>query len=1031
MDPLSITTSVITLIGAANNVYSILQSIRHADQALQSLVREVSTLNGFLRSIAEALEVCRSNPYALAHIDPVLWNESKVALSDCQETIDGLGLILVKEPKRPSRSNTLFRRARVAAELRSRAGDIASFREKVSMSNLSLQTLLQVINVSLSLRSNESHDIILRDLQELKDALKKSSQAATASYSTIFLNEHDTRLVHHLKGLIRAAHEFHASASTTASTVMGSGETQPPPTEFGDDDARSVFPPSLPTMKRRQIETFLSQNRRMPRPSSPVSFEKEEDEIITTPTKDPNLPLKTCEDNPSHTFNTILTRGISKMAERALQQLDLVKAKSLLKEALKWHGSSGSEDTNRRRRLHIQLALCSLLQGDRQEAQGLILDLVGSGAESDAVMHQLLYALALLQLHDLDFDGARYTSKRLWQELQTMPSCAVLGDRDAMRLLATSYQETGNRLLADALEAEVPDLNLSEPVPRMVDYLTGCGELLGDFIGLQDHPETSNSSSVAQQIYKLPIATKPSFLQMRQHFQDMPSSLYSPSVDIDDVASTKTRSTEIKHTSRRSWSNLGALFTTLRSGRDSVSDVAVDTASHHSKSRRQSARLRKRVNLSHLVEKSPRDRDAAFHFLQKPMKLKWNWFGRTNTAIQSYHDSRRRSRIMEWVMKQTNEELINTMGQDDDDDVNGPTPQRQFSFRAGIPDDITSRYELADTSIIPELMDTSPSLNGPQPSRQPRAGRPRRLNGPYRPIRLFTDHSSSETPSNGACVSDDVSEQRHEWDEDGMAGPGDTSQRLEEMINGLLGYCRPSTSKKNLTRSNTTVSSISDVAATSESNSDLLSDFDQATQSTSATSCSSLRIGVRVNDYDCDIDGSPSHSVTRRASQQAVGCEIYHQSLKPTVSFNLDNRSDRGSDPGWPPKPLTTVTCVGGATENSSEPGCVEDRNQTRQVFSRIASKLYHSDGPKPPRRATLRRRLPTKRIAAFCKMFDGVGQRDDANFDFGFSNAIYSGPDAVAGPFTDLGETDLTAANENREGRGSADESHSRADRD
>jgi hypothetical protein len=146
MDALSVTASVITLIEAAKTVYNIIQSIRHADRGLQALNKEISTLNGFLRSIESALDDCRGNAYALTHIDPALWRESKVALSDCQKTLDELASLFA-EPKRPSRSNSLFRRARIAAELRSRAGQIASFREKISMSNLSLQTLLQVINV--------------------------------------------------------------------------------------------------------------------------------------------------------------------------------------------------------------------------------------------------------------------------------------------------------------------------------------------------------------------------------------------------------------------------------------------------------------------------------------------------------------------------------------------------------------------------------------------------------------------------------------------------------------------------------------------------------------------------------------------------------------------------------------------------------------------------------------------------------------------------------------------------------------------
>ncbi|KAI0471341.1 hypothetical protein F4859DRAFT_116440 [Xylaria cf. heliscus] len=1021
MDPLSITTAVITLLGAANNVYSCLQSIRHADRGLQSLVKEVSTLNGFLRSIEGALEDCRDNPYALTHIDPALWKESKIALSDCQETLDQLGSVF-SEPKRPSRSNTLFRRARVAAELHSRAGEIASFREKISMSNMSLQTLLQVINVSLSLRSNESHDNILRELKELKDALKKSSQAATVSYSTLFLNEKDTRLVHHLKGLVRAAQDFHSSASVTASTVVGSGESQPPPTDFGDDDARSGIASRLPSMKREQIETYLSRNQPVSRTGTSAS-NREKDETSPGPLKSAEVNLETRETGSSNTFSTIFTSGFSKIAQRALQQLDLEKAAGLLREALKWHSSSGSDDTCHHRRLQTQLALCSLLQGSCEEAQDLILSLLSSSAEGDTVASQLLYALTLLQLHELDFEGARDNSKRLWEVLQRMPHCTVLGTNDAMKLLATSYQESGDSLLADAIEAELPDLRLFEPVPKMTDFLANCEELLIGILGLQDCSEPPTPLLVVSRIHDLPIAKKPSSLQMRGLLLEnvrSPISECSPS-EVDVCLSVKPSSDFANaqpKAKKRSWSNLRAIF------RPRLWDMgSMDLYPLHTGAQDSTFKLKKMVRTSHVVQASPQEPDnngnaSSDSVIQSQTISKSSTSTRAGSVVQN-HDPESTSRTMEWVIEQTDNNAIDTKTDTttDREDIHEPSQrlQRQFSFQAGISDHISAKrltttapacYEMPDNAVF-ELMDTSPRVKLPIWTLESHA-HDRRPNNKIETIsfhkvaRLINHFDKGcspysslydlSTPIRDDCLPSNLPEESAVCHGSMTMAPA-TPLETENDIYDLLGYGKGSLASANLP-------SHTDVAmgdSSSGSESDISSVFDQTTPSTRQTSFNTLAEGV---DSDGSIDEDwPPRSVRRIKSQRDPEFMICDDSptrpsFKSTDNYGLDVDLDES------PSPLRTHESI----NDVSQPQNLTTNTHGHREFGPAIARLcrYRS-----PQKTAFRRRLPGGAATGLGRLFQAQDRKD--NFDFGFNNALYSGPDAVAGPFTDLEEVDLS----------------------
>lgn len=152
MDPLSITTSILTLIGAASKTYGFLQFIAHADQDATSLCAEVSGLESVLSLVQAALKRCGGNPVNLASIDQGLWRRIDITLSDCRETLDGLSQLAQRiRCKHSALVPGILYRAGVAKRLQQHTKDVASYRDRIKVSNWNLQTLLQVIDVYVPL----------------------------------------------------------------------------------------------------------------------------------------------------------------------------------------------------------------------------------------------------------------------------------------------------------------------------------------------------------------------------------------------------------------------------------------------------------------------------------------------------------------------------------------------------------------------------------------------------------------------------------------------------------------------------------------------------------------------------------------------------------------------------------------------------------------------------------------------------------------------------------------------------------------
>ncbi|TGJ84429.1 hypothetical protein E0Z10_g4306 [Xylaria hypoxylon] len=503
MDPLSVAASVVTLVETANSVYHLLQSlrhaVRHADTEFATLCADLNMLTDFLESIRSALGDCSGKTLALAPMDDNLWKQSRVALSDCERILQELTTVAGRI-KMLARSNILFRKARLAMEMQSRAREINAFRDKIRMSNCTLQTLLQVINVSISLRTNTSQDKVMQELKQLRQYLRTATNAATDPFLLRYLDEPGDRLVQNLKCFVRAAQDFHASASVTASTVNGDDIS---------DDGRSNynFAAILPSSKKRRLEAYLSQTQQQTLGGS-----------IRTPVSVPSsLPEVFYPDThyPTHnTLDIIFSTGFKKISQQALIDLDLEKAAEVLEKMVKRQRGSGFHEQSFKTQLaKTQLAVTYLLHGKPELAETQIIEFVQLKSIESVIRCQLLYCLALSYMHNMELEAVERTCKTFLDELGPLEPDMTLRKGEILRLLATSYRFNGESLLADALECQQSQLAPPAMLPTIVDFVVCCEELITDCFGVA--PGTEPYVEMTRKLRMLPIALTTSTLQTR------------------------------------------------------------------------------------------------------------------------------------------------------------------------------------------------------------------------------------------------------------------------------------------------------------------------------------------------------------------------------------------------------------------------------------------------------------------------------------------------------------------------------------
>ncbi|KAK4230334.1 hypothetical protein QBC38DRAFT_346034, partial [Podospora fimiseda] len=477
MDPLSISASVLTLIQAAAATTSYLQkfikSVRKADSRLSDLCNELTTLAGFFDAIDRSVKQFQQTNPLLSPINDDIWRQSLIAVEDCQASLSELEVLVnkFKNGSDLSRSTRLWRLTRItfAISLDSHAADIDHLRNKIHKSNCALQTMLSVFNVSLSLRSNTSQDLILSELAKLKDYIEYSIHAAGVPKTPSGLNEISARqlesqsqVASNLKSLAQAAKIFYSTATTTASSMCRSsiGGIMPSFTKerihgfihMDHPDTNSTRRHTMMISEMDWSSTSMTQQQSQTKtiPAEPQSRPESESSVHVT-----NPPVVFMDADADIDLEILFFKGLEDRATEKVRTGDIEQAEMLLEQAIYRHGNSQRNrmDVNR---LRIQLAVCYIYLGKFREAEPLVRQMTQLKMSTNEVIADLLHALSVA------FVGASslVEAMRLCRQALIMKK-RLLGVNNTsyymtMGLLATIYDKSGESTYGDMIRDSLP-----------------------------------------------------------------------------------------------------------------------------------------------------------------------------------------------------------------------------------------------------------------------------------------------------------------------------------------------------------------------------------------------------------------------------------------------------------------------------------------------------------------------------------------------------------------------------------------------
>lgn len=114
------------------------------DARVTRLCEELKNLTDLLEVVERTLKECRS--FDLAHVEDDLWQQSNIALADCQATLNDLKMLIAKV-KKAAGSRTFGWKLRAMFDLTLHGNEVVAFQEKIHKSNGALQTILHTITV--------------------------------------------------------------------------------------------------------------------------------------------------------------------------------------------------------------------------------------------------------------------------------------------------------------------------------------------------------------------------------------------------------------------------------------------------------------------------------------------------------------------------------------------------------------------------------------------------------------------------------------------------------------------------------------------------------------------------------------------------------------------------------------------------------------------------------------------------------------------------------------------------------------------
>ncbi|KAK4449756.1 hypothetical protein QBC34DRAFT_494217 [Podospora aff. communis PSN243] len=528
----------------ASSLCGLAKTAINAESHVSSLCEEIATLARFLTSVDRALrsghqlqlqhQFQSSTSLAPISVDENLWHQSSLALSDCQITLTELGA-LVDRIERVVRERKRLWRFRTAVDLKFHASELEACRAKINKSNWALQMILHAITVSLSLRSNASQDLILLELDRLKSCIDDALQAAVRTpgpggFSTAVGDQSDARVARHLRDLARAARTFHSAASSTAgSTVRGEGSVAVPwGGNFNREGAALSVLGSFTPVARERVNEFVHSAAQI-REAYPLSTDAVEDEPdVDDSVLDRGLeraasvasnppPAKTTRPAPPHVDEDAEFVGglggeldfpvfevLEDFAAESMKRHDFDKAADFLREATTQAGERGGTalSTAVLIRLRVRLAVCYLLQHRWQLAQDVVSTLTQQqkGKLSRPVCN-LLHAVALAQLSAYLFEDAIATCKQTLRAKQHSLGPKDSDTVEALCLLATAYDMSGNLVYTEATRRRIPQDVVYKHPGNELDFIFGHEELLPGDIAIHIKPAPTMMTTIVHPAY--------------------------------------------------------------------------------------------------------------------------------------------------------------------------------------------------------------------------------------------------------------------------------------------------------------------------------------------------------------------------------------------------------------------------------------------------------------------------------------------------------------------------------------------------
>ncbi|KAK7980317.1 hypothetical protein PG989_012774 [Apiospora arundinis] len=468
MDPLTITTSIITLAETASKLYKFLQSIRHGDPGYAMLCIELQSLTGYIQAINKTLNKCQRNPFALAPIDEDVWKQIGIAIADCQQTISDLSALVKRIGGLWSLQQALLAREGGSRDASPRPSCRQFSRQDTHINLLSTDST-----------SSHQHDT-LRELQQLKKSLETSSHATTNPNALLFMDKKDAYIIRNLQGLVQAARRFHTAASTAASTVYAESTHDEVREEhqhrYADSIAMSLTVPAATPAYARHMQRLRDGNT--PRvPDERIQRYDDAPELQTL--SYPNL-LDRCHTDivtdTKDTFEGIFSVGLEKMAQKAMQLLNFSRAEEILAQAIRRYKICDANDTYFSQ-LRTQHALCCFIQDKGVLNTDTIEDLIEFPGTDRNTANQLLYALALCHAHHLEYDTVHRLCKLLWDNMEDY---SYRPNRtDVLKIILVIHRVSGQPLLADAIEEGFSGLSSCTSLPTALEFIVQSEELLG------------------------------------------------------------------------------------------------------------------------------------------------------------------------------------------------------------------------------------------------------------------------------------------------------------------------------------------------------------------------------------------------------------------------------------------------------------------------------------------------------------------------------------------------------------------------